>query len=145
MCVESNGLHLFVSVRSNSFFFSSSSSYYHQLKQQQQQQQISRRLRKTNKLTNLNPSHPNHLFIKCSRNLLKQFKFVKSQFGTLCELDDVKEIISMDRMPLTVFAPIDRSLSDVLAKAKSRSINLIELAKHHIGKYSPSSSPSSSA
>lgn len=40
----------------------------------------------------------------------------------------------MDRTPLTVFAPIDRSLHDLLAKSKSRSINLIELAKHHIGK-----------
>lgn len=42
----------------------------------------------------------------------------------------------MDRTPLTVFAPIDRSLHDLLAKSKSRSINLIELAKHHIGKSS---------
>lgn len=33
-----------------------------------------------------------------------------------------------------MFAPIDRSLRDLLGKAKSRSINLIELAKHHIGK-----------
>lgn len=42
----------------------------------------------------------------------------------------------MDRTPLTVFAPIDKSLHDLLAKSKSRqSINLIELAKHHIGKF----------
>lgn len=40
----------------------------------------------------------------------------------------------MDKMPLTVFAPIDESLGDLLAKSKARSINLIELAKHHIGK-----------
>lgn len=43
----------------------------------------------------------------------------------------------MDRLPLTVFAPIDRSLGDLLTKAKSRPINLIELAKHHIGKCVP--------
>mgnify|MGYP000906921942 CR=1 FL=1 len=40
----------------------------------------------------------------------------------------------MDRTPLTVFAPIDSSLSELLPKARLRSINLAELAKHHIGK-----------
>lgn len=47
----------------------------------------------------------------------------------------------MDKTPLTVFAPIDRSLGDLLAKSKTRSINLIELAKHHIGKYSSGEQP----
>ena len=40
----------------------------------------------------------------------------------------------MDKTALTIFAPIDKSLADLLAKSKSRSINLAELAKHHIGK-----------
>lgn len=50
----------------------------------------------------------------------------------------MREIVSMDRQPLTVFAPIDRALSDLLIKARSRtnSLSLVELAKHHIGKSS---------
>jgi hypothetical protein len=56
------------------------------------------------------------------------------QFASLCESRGVKELVSMDNIALTVFAPIDKSLADLLAKSKSRSINLIDLAKHHIGK-----------
>lgn len=58
------------------------------------------------------------------------------QFANLCEAKGVKEIAAMDKTALTVFAPIDKSLADLLAKSKLRSINLAELAKHHIGKYS---------
>lgn len=50
----------------------------------------------------------------------------------------------MDKTQLTVFAPIDRSLSDLLGKVRGSqrsSINLVELAKHHIGKLSPSRAP----
>lgn len=42
----------------------------------------------------------------------------------------------MDRTPLTVFAPVDKSMGDLLHKAKTRpSINLVDVAKHHIGKF----------
>lgn len=58
------------------------------------------------------------------------------QFASICEAHEVKQILSLDKMALTVFAPIDSSLGDLLAKSKSSksSISLIELAKHHIGK-----------
>jgi len=53
----------------------------------------------------------------------------------------VREIVAMDKTQLTVFAPIDRSLADLLAKIEAdgqkqapNSINLVEFAKHHIGK-----------
>lgn len=58
------------------------------------------------------------------------------QFAALCETKGVQEIVGMDRTALTVFAPIDKSLGDLIAKARQRSINLAELAKHHIGKLS---------
>lgn len=57
-----------------------------------------------------------------------------TQFGALCDLDGVREFVSLDKSELTVFAPIDRSMGDIISLAKQRSISLSELAKHHIGK-----------
>lgn len=37
--------------------------------------------------------------------------------------------------PLTVFAPVDRALADLLKAGNARHLSLAELAKHHIGKW----------
>lgn len=57
-----------------------------------------------------------------------------AQFARLCQLHGVKDIVGMDTVSLTVFAPVDRALAGLLAVADARQLNLPDLARNHMGK-----------